>query len=58
LGELVLFAAGIGWLAVLTQSFTRAIRFGLYGFVFAEVMKVMFAAAVAVRVHRSSKVQP
>jgi biotin transport system substrate-specific component len=58
LGELVLFAGGLGWLAVLTQSFTRAIRFGLYGFVFAEVMKVMFAAAVAVRVHRSSKVQP
>ena len=58
LGEIVLFAGGISWLAVLTQSITRAIRFGLYGFVFAEVMKVTFAAAVAVRVHRSNKVQP
>jgi hypothetical protein len=54
----VLFAGGISWLAVLTQSFTRAIRFGLYGFVFAEVMKVMFAAAVAIWVHRSPKGQP
>lgn len=58
LGELVLFAGGISWLALLTQSFTRAIQFGLYGFVFAEVMKVMFAATIAVRVRRSPRVQP
>ena len=57
-GEIVLFAGGISWLTVLTQSFARAIRFGVYAFVFAEVMKVMFAAAVAVRVRRSPKVQP
>jgi biotin transport system substrate-specific component len=55
--EVVLFAAGIGWLAVLTHSFAQAIRFGLYGFVFAEVIKVMLAAAVAVRWRRSPKVQ-
>src|SRR5262250_2916628 len=36
LGEIVLFAGGISWLALLTQSITRAIRFGLCGFVFAE----------------------
>ena len=58
LGEIVLFAGGISWLALLTQSFMRAIRFGLYGFVFAEIMKVMFAAAVAVWVYRSPRGQP
>jgi biotin transport system substrate-specific component len=64
LGEIVLFAGGVSWLTVLTQSFVRAIQFGVSGFVFAEVIKVMFAAAVAVRVRRSpqghapSEVQP
>jgi biotin transport system substrate-specific component len=49
LGEVLLFASGIGWLAVLTHSFAQAVRFGLYGFVFAEVMKVMGAAAISSR---------
>ncbi len=53
--EVVLFAAGITWLAVLTHSFAQAVRFGLYWFVFAEVIKVMLAAAVAVRLRRSSR---
>jgi biotin transport system substrate-specific component len=57
LAEFLLFAAGIGWLVLLTHSFAQAIRFGLYMFVFAEVMKVMFAAAVAVRMGRWGKVQ-
>lgn len=55
--EMVLFAGGIGWLAILTHSFAQAIRFGLYWFVFAQVIKVMFAAALAVRVRRTAKVQ-
>jgi biotin transport system substrate-specific component len=47
LAEVVLFAGGLSWLAVLTHSFTLALRFGLYWFVFAEVIKVMLAAAVS-----------
>lgn len=47
LAEVVLFAGGIGWLAVWTHSWSLALRFGLYWFVFAEVIKVMFAAAIA-----------
>ena len=47
--EVVLFAGGLSWLAVQTHSIAMAIRFGLYWFVFAEVIKVMMAAAVASR---------
>ncbi|HLI64284.1 MAG TPA: biotin transporter BioY [Terriglobales bacterium] len=50
--EVVLFAAGIGWLAVLTRSWQQAAFFGLYPFLFAEVSKVMIAAAAAVRLRR------
>ena len=50
--EVLLFAAGIGWLAFLTHSWARAIHFGLYWFVFAEVIKIMFAAAIAARSSR------
>ncbi len=56
LAEIVLFAGGIGWLAFLTHSFTKALWFGGYVFLFAEIIKIMFAAAIAVRVRRSSKV--
>jgi biotin transport system substrate-specific component len=45
--EMVLFAGGLTWLAVLTHSVSLAIRYGLYWFVFAEVIKVMMAAGVA-----------
>lgn len=45
--EVVLFAGGLGWLALQTHSIALAIRFGLYWFVFAEVIKVMMAAAFA-----------
>src|SRR5215468_1368292 len=45
-GELLLFACGISWLYVLTHSLARAIAFGLYWFIFAEVMKVMLAAGI------------
>lgn len=57
LAEILLFASGIGWLAILTHSFAQAIRFGLYWFIFAEVIKIMFAAAVAVRLRRGSGVE-
>jgi len=44
--ELLLFACGISWLYVLTHSFARALSFGLYWFIFAEVIKVMLAAGI------------
>jgi len=47
--ELVLFAGGLSWLAVLTHSVSLAFKFGLYWFVFAEVIKVLMAAGVAAR---------
>jgi biotin transport system substrate-specific component len=56
LAEIVLFAAGIGWLAVLTHSFAQAVRFGLYWFVFAEIIKVMLAASLTQgwrRIHKA-----
>lgn len=48
-GDLVLFAGGLSWLAVLTHSVSLAIRYGLYWFVFAEIIKVLMAAGVASR---------
>jgi biotin transport system substrate-specific component len=52
LGEIVLFAGGLTWLAVLTHSVTQAFRWGLYWFLFAEVIKVMMAAGIAARWQR------
>jgi len=57
LGEVVLFTGGLTWLAVLTHSVSQALRWGLYWFVFAEVIKVMMAAALATRLRRGPKVQ-
>jgi biotin transport system substrate-specific component len=57
LGEVVLFTGGLTWLAVLTHSVSQALRWGLYWFVFAEVIKVMMAAALATRFRRGPKVQ-
>ena len=51
--ELLLFAGGLSWLYILTHSLATAIRFGLYWFVFAEVIKIMMAAAIGVRLQRS-----
>jgi biotin transport system substrate-specific component len=48
--ELILFAAGISWLALVTGSWQQAVAWGLAPFIFAEVMKVMVAAAVARRI--------
>jgi len=55
LAEVVLFASGISWLAVLTHSFAQAVRFGLYWFVFAEVIKIMSAAGIAAGWYRTHK---
>jgi biotin transport system substrate-specific component len=57
LAEIVLFAGGISWLAILTHSFAQAVRLGLYWFVFAEVIKVMTAAAIAQGWQRTYKVR-
>ena len=55
LGEIVLFTSGLAWLAVLTHSITQAFRWGLYWFLFAEVMKVLMAAGIATRWQRSAQ---
>ena len=52
--EIVLFAGGLGWLFALTHSFSQAIKWGLYWFLFAEVIKILMAAAIAVRWHHRS----
>jgi biotin transport system substrate-specific component len=49
LGEVVLFTGGLTWLAFLTHSVAQAFRWGLYWFLFAEVIKVMMAAGIAAR---------
>jgi biotin transport system substrate-specific component len=57
LGEVVLFIGGLSWLAVLTHSVARAFRWGLYSFLFAEVIKVMMAAGIAARWQRRGRAQ-
>ena len=47
LGEVVLFTGGIGWLLVYTHSFKLALQFGLYWFIFAEIIKVLLASGIA-----------
>ena len=44
--EVLLFAGGLSWLFVLTHSVAMAFRWGLYWFVFAEIIKIMLAAGV------------
>jgi len=56
--EICLFVCGLSWLAILTHSFAQAIRFGLYWFVFAEIIKIMSAAALASGWQRFHKVHP
>ena len=54
LGEVVLFTGGLTWLAVLTHSIAQAFRWGLYWFLFAEIIKVMMAAGIAARWQRNA----
>ncbi len=53
-GELMLFAGGVAWLMVLTRSLPQAASFGLYPFIFAEVIKIMVAAGAAQRLRDRS----
>jgi biotin transport system substrate-specific component len=55
LGEVFLFAGGLSWLYMFTHSLAKAAYLGLYWFLAAEVIKVMLAAAVAVRGRRWMK---
>jgi biotin transport system substrate-specific component len=45
-GEILLFAFGVSWLYVLTHSLSRALSFGFYWFIFAEILKIMLAAGI------------
>jgi len=54
LAEIVLFASGVSWLYVATHSLAKAAYLGLYWFIAAEILKVMVAAAIAVRWSRGS----
>lgn len=56
-GEVVLFVGGLSWLFALTHSLAQAIHWGLYWFVFAEVIKIMLAAGVATQWKRHSSGQ-
>jgi biotin transport system substrate-specific component len=55
LAEILLFAGGLTWLYVFTHSLARAAYLGLYWFLAAEVIKIMFAAAIATRWHGTSR---
>ena len=55
LAEVLLFAFGLGWLAIYTGSIAQAYRFGLYWFLFAEIIKLFLAAGVAARWKRIVK---
>ena len=57
LAEIVLFISGLAWLAVLTHSVAQAVRWGLYWFVFAEVIKVLMAAGVAAKWSRGARAE-
>ena len=49
LAEILLFAGGLTWLYAYTHSLAKAAYLGLYWFLAAEVIKVMFAAAISSR---------
>jgi biotin transport system substrate-specific component len=55
LAEALLFAGGLSWLYGFTHSLAKAAYWGLYWFLAAEVMKVMFAAAIATRWRRGQR---
>jgi biotin transport system substrate-specific component len=52
--EILLFTGGLAWLYALTHSLAKAAYLGLYWFLAAEVIKVMFAAAIATRWRRNA----
>jgi biotin transport system substrate-specific component len=56
LAEILLFVGGLSWLFVVTHSLAKAAYLGLYWFIAAEVIKVMLAAAIASRWHRTPEI--
>jgi biotin transport system substrate-specific component len=54
LAEILLFVGGLSWLYVFTHSLAKAAYLGLYWFIAAEIIKVMFAAGIANRWRRWS----
>ena len=57
LAEILLFASGLGWLAIYTGSISQAFRYGVYWFLFAEIIKILLAAGCAARWKRIAKAQ-
>jgi len=57
LAEVLLFASGLGWLAIYTGSISQAFRYGVYWFLFAEIIKILLAAGSAARWKRITKAQ-
>jgi biotin transport system substrate-specific component len=55
LAEIMLFVGGLSWLYIFTHSLAKAAYFGLYWFIAAEVLKVMFAASIATRWRRTGR---
>jgi len=51
--DVALFVGGISWLVIMTRSLRSAVVFGLYPFLFAEIMKVALAAGLSRRLQRS-----
>jgi biotin transport system substrate-specific component len=53
LANVLLFVSGVSWMiTVFHLSFAQAITLGLYPFLFGEIIKIMGAAAIAVRFRR------
>ena len=57
LAEVLLFASGLGWLAIYTGSISQAFRYGVYWFLLAEIIKILLAAGSAARWKRITKAQ-
>ena len=56
--EIVLFAGGVSWLMLIAHvRVLQAAAFGLYPFLFAEVIKVMAASGAATRFRRTCQVK-
>jgi biotin transport system substrate-specific component len=55
--ELLLFAGGLSWLFALTHSISQSIKWGLYSFVFAEMIKILLAAGFAERWNKNLRVR-
>ncbi len=56
LAEVLLFVGGLSWLFVLTHSLATTLKFGLYWFVFGEIIKIMLASGIVSGWQRARKV--